>query len=77
MTTEQFLQLKGFMGSVIDREDIPTLLIEFAQHHVQTALTEASVKAKLHAIPGAKYKGPLQMIKRSTILEAYPLENIK
>ena len=51
-------------------------LIEFAKYHVEKALKEASVKAT--AYNKAKFKGDINpQVDMDSILNAYPLENIK
>jgi hypothetical protein len=58
---------------------IPQLMIEFAQIHVEAALEEASEKAKTKKT----YRGSdtsmvvKKVIDKESILNAYPLTNIK
>jgi len=59
-----------------DTEDITKAMIEFAKLHVTEALKQASVKGetkKYNYGPGGSHIG----IERNSILNAYPLENIK
>ena len=59
--------------------NVTDMLIEFAKMHVQEALKQASVEAKVeHELsnpydPNSEY----QIVNKDSILNAYPLENIK
>ena len=60
----------------VDTDDIVNVMIEFAKLHVTEALKQASVKGetkKYNYGPGGSHIG----IERNSILNAYPLENIK
>ena len=60
----------------VDTDDIVNVMIEFAKMHVKEALKQASVKGetkKYNYGPGGSHIG----IERNSILNAYPLENIK
>ena len=59
-------------GCVINHKDIKKAMIEFAKLHVEAALKEASEKAewKGHTLAAVE-------ICDYSILDAYPLENIK
>ena len=69
-TAEEFLK-DNFEGGAID----PQILIEFAQMHVQAALTEASKTTKWKE--QITMQGLQVTIIKSSILNAYPLTNIK
>lgn len=66
-TAEEFMNRP--FGQKLDTQ---TLMIEFAQLHVKAALKEASEKAELES-----YDYPGASIKESSIINAYPLTNIK
>lgn len=76
ITAEEFLLanneslLKG-----LSRLELNKLLIEFAKLHVEQALKEASENATTWIIPGSQ--GMEQRVSTSSILNAYPLDNIK
>lgn len=59
--------------------NVTDMLIEFAKMHVQEALKQASVEAEVeHELsnpydPNSEY----QIVNKDSILNAYPLENIK
>lgn len=71
-TAEEFFD-EGNFNNVTD------MLIEFAKMHVQEALRLASVEAEVeHELsnpydPNSEY----QIVNKDSILNAYPLENIK
>ena len=71
-TAEEFFD-EGNFNNVTD------MLIEFAKMHVQEALKQASVEAEVeHELsnpydPNSEY----QIVNKDSILNAYPLENIK
>jgi hypothetical protein len=51
-------------------------MIEFAKLHVEAALREASEKATVETEPDYQ-GGELSSVDKDSILNAYPLENIK
>ena len=59
-------------GCVINHKDIKKAMIEFAKLHVEAALKEASEKAEWKGYTLAAVE-----ICDYSILDAYPLENIK
>ena len=60
----------------IDIEDAKEAIIEFAKLHVEAALKEASENATTFNKP--KFKGDINyVVDEDSILNAYPLENIK
>ncbi len=69
-TAEEFY--KQTTGCVMNHRDIKIAMIEFAKLHVEAALKEASEKAewKGHTLAAVE-------ICDYSILDAYPLENIK
>jgi hypothetical protein len=79
MTAEEFLEQKdnelGITWSE-DNESIIEVLKEFAKHHVTEALKAASEKAEI-TWDGLPTIGEFQIIDKESILNAYPLENIK
>ena len=65
ITAEEFLKQElGDYINPLDQEDIPELLIKFAKLHAEEALQQATYKLTL--------SNPYD-----SILNAYPLENIK
>lgn len=77
-TAEEFIINKevkqGFLlsNSTEELKDIINSHIEFAKLHVEAALKEASQNAESYVIGGLTSE-----VERSSILNAYPLENIK
>ena len=69
-TAEEFY--KQTTGCVMNHRDVKTAMIEFAKLHVEAALKEASEKAewKGHTLAAVE-------ICDYSILDAYPLENVK
>jgi len=64
-------------GSISEYEqDIKKMMIEFAKLHVEAALKEASEKAKMIDV-GIDYSIILWEVDKDSILNSYPLENIK
>ena len=57
-----------------DHQDVANALIEFAKLHVEAALKQASKKAT--AFQACNDDDPI-IISESSIINAYPLENIK
>lgn len=78
ITAEEFFALPDYDKSSIPMfSDIHNAMIEFAKLHVQEALKQASEKVKLDDgdyISDGFYE---TMIDKESILNAYPLENIK
>lgn len=83
-TAEEFVNQYDWENSTLD---IPSVLIEFAKLHVEAALEAASEKANLYLHnPGWKHSSDIKTVKchnydasinRDSILNAYPLTNIK
>ena len=80
-TAEEFLQdsftISHFYNDKYNRmscfsDDVQKAMIEFAKLHVEEALKEASENAESYVIGGLTSE-----VERSSILNAYPLENIK
>lgn len=59
---------------VAESHHIIWMMQEFAKLHVQAALLSASIKAKATKDEYSEYNGNIEV---SSILEAYPFENIK
>ena len=78
LTAEEFLWDKRNGNGFHDHE-LPDLLIEFAKLHVEAALKEASEKAHHYHVATWKCepKGIQPEVNKDSILNAYPLENIK
>lgn len=82
MTAEEFLYSTD-IGSVslngqkfYPRESLEKAMKEFAKYHVELALKEASEKAR--AFNKGKFPGDINpQVDMDSILNAYPLENIK
>ena len=60
-------------SGVFNEVDIVQAMIEFAKLHVEAALKAASENAQTECDEG----GELGFVNRETILDAYPLTNIK
>ena len=76
-TAEEFLK-EYELGNTgkIDIEDARESIIEFAKLHVESALKEVSENAT--TINKPKFKGDINyVVDGDSILNAYPLENIK
>ena len=73
MTATEILDKKNVWlfrkGRMYDEQDVKDAMIEHTKYHVTQALKEASKKAKNNWLT--------QMPDRNSILNAYPLENIK
>ena len=81
-TAEEFLKDKtqfGTYGNMYKREDVSKKMIEFARLHVEAALKEASEKAETDYELGNPYdaNSRYEIVDKDSILNAYPLENIK
>jgi hypothetical protein len=70
-TAEQFLNRDE--SGVFNEVDIAQAMIEFAKLHVKLALKAASENAQTECDEG----GELGFVNKETILDAYPLTNIK
>lgn len=68
MTAKEFLESKEPNTIIVPEE----WLIEFAKYHVQKALELASQEGKSYVIGGL-----VSEIDKDSIINAYPLENIK
>ncbi len=67
MTAEEFLN--KWITKPLDYNDIENLMIEFARYHVEQALKEAEIRAQ--------QTWGNSVIMKNSVLNAYPLENIK
>ena len=75
-TAEEFY--KQTTGCTINHGDVKTAMIEFAKLHVEAALKAASEKATSSAFYSPDNDGTYDSsVHKSSILNAYPLENIK
>lgn len=72
-TAEEFFNNKGIFGSMEER--LSQYAIEFAKLHVEAALKDASNNAE--GIDADNYYVPNSCIDKQSILNAYPLTNIK
>ena len=76
-TAEEFIQnflMKNHKGNIGSNTEL--LMIEFAKLHVEAALKHASEKAEISNKP--KFSGDYNLvIDEDSILNSYPLENIK
>jgi hypothetical protein len=70
-TAEQFLNRDE--SGVFTEVDIVQAMIEFAKLHVKLALKAASENAQTECDEG----GELGFVNKETVLDAYPLTNIK
>jgi len=78
ISTKEFLKDKtqfGTYGNMYKREDVSKKMIEFAKLHVKAALEAASGKAELEGDEGSDFS--YISVDKDSILNAYPLENIK
>jgi hypothetical protein len=74
-TAEEFLRQKPFINGMT-RDDQRVAMIEFAKLHVTAALNEAANEADVEAVDADMY-GVIWGVDVNTILNAYPLTNIK
>jgi len=74
-TADEFLRQKPFINGM-KRGDQQVAMIEFAKLHVQAALKAADDKADVTVID-VDMTGTIWGVDSDTILNAYPLENIK
>lgn len=78
-TAEEFVT-RGhlWIGDDEDVNDLAKSHIKFAKLHVEAALKEASEKAELEKLaPWDEDNGLFRYIDKNSILNSYPLENIK
>ena len=69
---------EGHYEYLVDKEDFEEALIEFAKMHVEAALKEAAEDADLtNQSYNSSQEGSTMEIDKNTILNSYPLENIK
>ena len=71
MTAKELFEERYVIGCANSQNDIETMLIEFAEFHVKEALKVASKKSKTKEGQITDYK------LTNSILNAYPLKNIK
>lgn len=82
MTAGEFLEEK-WSSMPFEYEDIVKSMTDFAKYHVKEALKQASEKAKLSTVQGDNYYGDdsddwsYKVVNKESILNSYPLENIK
>lgn len=74
-TADEFLRQKPFINGM-KRGDQQIAMIEFAKLHVMAALKAADDKADVTVID-VDMTGTIWGVDSDTILNAYPLENIK
>lgn len=73
-TAEEFLPKNS--NGMYSRNEVETAMIEFAKLHVEKALKEASQQAEISNKP--KFSGDYNLVvDEDSILNSYPLENIK
>ena len=73
-TAEEFLKGRPWKNGMNLQERIHESMIEFAKLHVEAALEEAEKETVKHI---SKTILELNMYNKNSILNAYPLENIK
>jgi len=74
---EEFDEIMGYLNNSIE-PSIKLAMIEFAKLHVEQALKEASEKVKLTDFACEfLQEGASDAIKKDSILNSYPPENIK
>ena len=76
MTVEEFLEQEYYPDS-LSGGTLHYVMIEFAKLHVEAALKEASRQAELDYEEGSCRECGSNKIDEKSILNAYPLENIK
>jgi len=78
-TAEEFITSWKNNSSWIEPSQLPNLLIEFAKLHVQEALKTASenVKVEIQISDGLFETNVKKIIKKDSIINAYPLNKIK
>jgi hypothetical protein len=75
ISTELVVKFDNTQGCILE-EELPSLFIEFAKLHVQAALKAADDNADVTVID-VDMTGTIWGVDSETILNAYPLENIK
>lgn len=75
ISTELVVKFDNTQGCILE-EELPSLFIEFAKLHVQAALKAADDNADVTVID-VDMTGTIWGVDSDTILNAYPLENIK
>lgn len=65
----------GYLG--LDEDEIKEMLINFAKLHVKAALKAALNNAEIISEWNTGFSGSAAYVKSESILNAYPLENIK
>lgn len=75
ISTELVVKFDNTQGCILE-EELPNLFIEFAKLHVQAALKAADDNADVTVID-VDITGVIYGVDSETILNAYPLENIK
>lgn len=75
-TAAEYVQLNFDSIDEFDFESNRRNLIEFARIHVEAALKEASEKAELE-YSHTEYGDDIMKVDKESILNAYPLTNIK
>jgi hypothetical protein len=88
-TAEELIWKEDFISdgwtSSWEFETVKKLMIEFAKLHVQEALKNANEKVEIHSDSGSNYHREFEegirnntiWVPANSILNAYPLENIK
>lgn len=90
MTANEFYKNKNILGDMSPlrisdgipmngQQRIEHLMIEFAKYHVQKALEEASVKSFVDMKKGLEYyfEDYVEGVNKNSILNAYPLDNVR
>ena len=75
ISTKLVVKFDNTQGCILE-EELPSLFIEFAKLHVQAALKAADDNADVTVID-VDMTGTIWGVDSETILNAYPLENIK
>lgn len=75
ISTKLVVKFDNTQGCILE-EELPSLFIEFAKLHVQAALKAADDNADVTVID-VDMTGTIWGVDSDTILNAYPLENIK
>ena len=75
ISTKLVVKFDNTQGCILE-EELPSLFIEFAKLHVQAALKAADDNADVTVVD-VDMTGTIWGVDSETILNAYPLENIK
>ena len=75
ISTKLVVKFDNTQGCILE-EELPSLFIEFAKLHVQAALKAADDNADVTVVD-VDMTGTIWGVDSDTILNAYPLENIK